>query len=86
MAQLRPAVAEQNPRSAKKGYQVSGLSVAPEHVHVALRGNIEHSPEAIALAFQNNLAYALGQVRVWQYTYYVATFREYDMNAVRNWE
>jgi REP element-mobilizing transposase RayT len=72
--------------AAKKGYAISRLSVVPDHVHLALRGNIEHSPEQIALAFQNNLAHTLGQMRVWQGTYYVGTFGEYDMNAVRSWE
>lgn len=72
--------------AANKGYEISRLSVAPDHVHISLRGNIEHSPEQITWAFQNNLAYALGQVRVWQDTYYVGTFGEYDMNAVRMWE
>jgi REP element-mobilizing transposase RayT len=67
----------------KKGYAIFCLSVMPDHLHVALRGNIRHSPQEIALAFQNNLAYALGQVRVWRHTYYAGTFSEYDMQAVR---
>ncbi len=66
-----------------KGHTVSCLSVMPDHLHVALRGNVEHSPHQIALAFQNNLAYALGQLRVWRSTYYVGTFSEYDMGPVR---
>lgn len=67
----------------KKGYGISRLSPMPDHLHISLRGNLDHSPEQIALAFQNNLAYTLGQVRVWQASYYVGTFGEYDMNAVR---
>jgi REP element-mobilizing transposase RayT len=67
----------------KKSYGISRLSVMPDHLHVSLRGNIGHSPEQIALAFQNNLAYVLGKTRVWRDTYYVGTFGEYDMNAVR---
>ena len=55
----------------------------PDHVHLALRGNIEQSPEEIALAVMNNLAYAFGQNPIWQASYYVATFSEYDMGAVR---
>lgn len=70
----------------KKGYGISRLSVMPDHLHLSLRGNIEHSPEEVASAFQNNLAYILGQVRVWRATYYVGTFGEYDMNAVRSWD
>ncbi len=70
----------------KKGHGISRLSVMPEHVHFSLRGNIEHSPQDIALAFQNNLAYHLTRCRVWRETYYVGTFGEYDMNAVRSWD
>jgi hypothetical protein len=51
---------------------------------LALRGNVEETPEAIALALMNNLAYALGQRPVWRCGYYVGTFGEYDMNAVRD--
>jgi REP element-mobilizing transposase RayT len=68
----------------KKGHAISRISVMPDHIHIAARGNIEHSPEQIAMSFQNNLAYALGQIRVWQPTYYAGTFSEYDMGAVRH--
>jgi len=67
----------------KKGYLLSTLALLPEHLHVALRADIEQSPEDVALAFQNNLAYALGQNAVWKYTYYTGTFGEYDMDAIR---
>lgn len=60
----------------KKGHAISRLSVMPDHLHIAMRGNIDQSPQDIALAFQNNLAYALGQCRVWRDTYYVGTFSE----------
>jgi REP element-mobilizing transposase RayT len=68
----------------KKGHAISRLSVMPDHLHMALRGNVAHSPQEIALAFQNNLAYAMGSLRVFQATYYVGTFGEYDMQAVRH--
>lgn len=67
----------------KKGYQISRLSLMPDHLHLALRGNVKQSPQEIAVAFQNNLAYALGQVRIWADTYYAGTFGEYDMWAIR---
>lgn len=67
----------------KKGYGISTLSVMPDHVHVAMRGDIAHSPEEIALGFMNNLAYAFGQKPIWQAGYYVGSFGEYDMGAVR---
>jgi len=49
----------------KKGYAISTRSVMPDHLHLALRGNIEQSPEEIALAMMNNLAYAFGQNPIW---------------------
>ena len=58
-------------------------SLMPDHVHIALRGNIEESPEEIALALMNNTAFAMGQNAIWQNGYYVGSFGEYDVNAVR---
>ncbi len=68
----------------KKGHAISRLAVMPDHLHIAIRGNVEHSAQDIALAFQNNLGYALGQCRVWQDTYYVGSFSEYDIGAIRS--
>jgi REP element-mobilizing transposase RayT len=67
----------------RKGYSISWLSVMPDHLHVALRGVIDQSPAEIAGAFQNNLAYVLGQKRIWNDGYYVGTFGEYNMEAIR---
>ncbi len=67
-----------------KGYAIGAASVMPNHIHLALRGDYQRSPHEIALAFQNNLAYLLGQQRVWQENYYVGTFSDYDMWAIRN--
>jgi REP element-mobilizing transposase RayT len=67
----------------KKGYAISRLAVMPDHLHVALRGDQGQSPNEIVYAFQNNLAYAIGQRHLWEDTFYVGTFGEYDMDAVR---
>lgn len=69
--------------AAKKGHTIGELSILPDHLHMALRGDIEQSPQDIALCYLNNLAYALGQKAVWQFGYYAGTFGEYDMGAVR---
>jgi REP element-mobilizing transposase RayT len=69
--------------AGKKGQSISRLSVMPDHLHLALRGKIEESPAQIALAYQNNLAYALGQKPVWNAGFYVGTFGEYTTQAVR---
>ena len=67
-----------------KAYGISALSVMPDHLHIALRGEPAHSPQEIVLSFQNSLAYALGQNAIWDHNYYVGTFGEYDMGAVRD--
>jgi REP element-mobilizing transposase RayT len=55
------------------GCRIAAVSIMPDHTHTALRGNIEHSPEEIALAFQNELAQVMG-CRAWQDGYYAGTF------------
>ena len=69
--------------AAKKGYRIGSVSVMPDHIHLALRGNISHSPEQIALAFQNNLTYMARKGAMWRPGFYVGTFGEYDMEAIR---
>jgi REP element-mobilizing transposase RayT len=68
----------------KKGHLISVESVVPDHLHIAMRGNIEHSAEEIALGFMNNLAYRLGSRPIWECGYYAGTFGEYDMRSVRS--
>jgi REP element-mobilizing transposase RayT len=69
--------------AGKHGCHVADLSVMPDHLHVAMRGNPGMSPQDIALSLMNNTAFALGQVRFWEDGYYVGTFGEYTMSAVR---
>jgi REP element-mobilizing transposase RayT len=68
--------------AAKRGYRLSTLSVMPDHLHTSLRGNPSQSPWDIALCFQNNLAFQLG-VPLWKETFYVGSFSEYTMRALR---
>lgn len=68
----------------KKGHLLAVQSVMPDHVHLALRGNIDQSAEEIALAMMNNLAYFFGQQAIWQPGYYVGTFGQYNMHAIRS--
>ena len=67
----------------KKGCAISHLAVMPDHLHAAVRGPIDRSPEAIALAFLNNLSYVMGYNRCWSAEYYVGTFSEYTLRALR---
>jgi REP element-mobilizing transposase RayT len=68
---------------AKKGYAASTLAVLPDHLHLALRGDVAQSPEVIALSFLNNLAHVLARRPWWEAGYYAGTFGEYGMAAVR---
>jgi REP element-mobilizing transposase RayT len=69
--------------AAQQGYRISALSVMPDHVHIALRGRIEHCAEEVALSFLNGLSEAVGQSPIWEFGYYAGTFGEYDMGSVR---
>jgi REP element-mobilizing transposase RayT len=66
-----------------KGHRIARLSVMPDHLHAAMRGNISHAPGEIAVNFMNNLANLLGQEALWQPSFYVGTFTEYDMDVIR---
>jgi REP element-mobilizing transposase RayT len=68
---------------AKKGYAASTLAVLPDHLHLAVRGDVAQSPEEIALSFLNNLAHVLDQRPWWEAGYFAGTFGEYGMAAVR---
>jgi REP element-mobilizing transposase RayT len=66
--------------AAKKRHAVSRLAVMPDHLHVALRPQIEESPLQVAFAYLNNLGHMVG--RLWQEGYYVGSFGEYSANVV----
>jgi REP element-mobilizing transposase RayT len=66
----------------KHKYLIGARAWMPDHVHVALRGNIEESPAEIALSLMNNTAFISGQRAIWERGFYVGTFSEYDVRAV----
>jgi REP element-mobilizing transposase RayT len=66
----------------KHQYGIAARAWMPDHLHVALRGNIEESPAEIALSLMNNTAFAMGQNELWQRGFYAGTFSEYDVRAV----
>jgi REP element-mobilizing transposase RayT len=69
--------------AAKMGHSISSLVLMPDHLHITLRGNIEHSPTDIGRCLQNDLAYAVGNHRLWADGFYVGSFGEYGMDDVR---
>ena len=62
---------------------IAVLSFMPDHLHAVLRPEPALAPATVAMGFQNNLAWAVGPCAFWEFTYYVGTFGEYTMGAVR---
>ena len=67
-----------------KTHLISSLSVMPDHLHIALRPKIDETPAQVARSYQNNLAYFLNRGRIWEDSFYVGTFGEYTMQAIRH--
>jgi REP element-mobilizing transposase RayT len=66
----------------KKKCIIAKFAIMPDHIHIALRGNIELSPYEIALSFLNNLAYLLRKGRFWSNEFYVGTFSSYALDQI----
>ncbi len=62
--------------------ELAEISVMPDHIHMALRGNINLSPQDIALSFLNGLAYAMGSNACWSEEAYVGSFSEYAVSRI----
>jgi REP element-mobilizing transposase RayT len=69
--------------SQAKGHLLARAGILSDHVHLALGCGIEESPLQVALGYLNNLAYAQGMTAVYQLGFYVGTFGEYDLGAIR---
>jgi REP element-mobilizing transposase RayT len=69
--------------ACKHRHQIKRMSLMPDHLHMARVGHFEQTPEEIALAYQNNIAFALGQKPIWQESYYIGTIGQYAMAAIR---
>lgn len=69
--------------SRSKRHRLSRTGILTDHVHLVLGCEFITSPLGIALGYLNNLAYAQGMRRVYQYGFYVGTVGEYDLGVVR---
>ena len=67
----------------KKQHRLSRAAILADHLHLTLGFAIEESPEAVALTYMNNIAYAHGLEPLFCHSYYVGTFGEYDLGAIR---
>lgn len=64
-----------------EGCRVKSFALMPDHVHLALRGDVAKSPAEIGVEFQNVLARAAG-CRLWDDRFYVGTFSSYALNRI----
>jgi REP element-mobilizing transposase RayT len=69
--------------AAKKGHLLSRGQLLTDHLHLTLGCALTESPQQVALGYMNNLAYAEGMKPLFEFSYYVGTFGEYDLDAVR---
>ena len=69
--------------SKKNRCRLSAAGIFPDHIHLTIGCSSVESPEDIALSYLNNLAHAQGMRPIYQAGYYVGTFGEYDLGAVR---
>jgi hypothetical protein len=58
-------------------------TLLPDHPHATLACGFEQSPEEVALGYMNNLAFAHGMKPLFCGSFYVGTFGQYDMGAIR---
>lgn len=69
--------------ASKKSHLIGRGQVLADHLHVTLGCGLLESPREIALAYMNNLSYFEGMKPLFQYGFYVGTFGQYDLNAIR---
>ncbi len=67
----------------KKGLLLSRAGIVANHLHLSIGCGIEDAPEELAMCFLNNLAYAHGMKAVYRFGYYVGTFGNFDLGALR---
>jgi len=80
---LRSLVAAVRKIAAVKGYRLRRASPMLDHLHLTLQVPFDVAAVDVVFAFQNNLAYMLDLGRFWADNYYIGTFGEYGMGAVR---
>jgi hypothetical protein len=68
----------------KRGYLLAEAGIVANHLHMAIGCDIEDTPEAVAMCFLNNLAYAHGMQAIYRFGYFVGTFGDFDLGALRH--
>ncbi len=69
--------------SRKSAWKIAKLSLMPDHVHIAIRGEIDTSPLDISGQIREETSRAVGIFGFWMPTGYIGTFGHYGMGAIR---
>jgi REP element-mobilizing transposase RayT len=67
----------------KRGLLLSRGGLLGDHLHLTIGCPIDQSPERIALSFMNNIAFVHDMKHWFEFGYYVGTFGNYDLGAIR---
>ncbi len=76
------AAAKTPTRSGLTSPGLKSLAVMHDHLHIAFRGNISHSPADMAVDLWDRLNRIAG-CRLYQDRIYIGTFSQYSLNALR---
>jgi REP element-mobilizing transposase RayT len=66
-----------------RGYRLSQAGIVADHLHLTMGCDVTQAPQEVALCLLNNLAYVQGMRPIYQYGFYVGTFGNYDLGAIR---
>jgi hypothetical protein len=69
--------------SRAKRYRLARIGLVSDHIHLLLGCDVTDDPQAVALAFMNNLAYVQAMRPVLKFSFYIGTFGRYDRQAIR---
>jgi REP element-mobilizing transposase RayT len=69
---------------ADHGFLISRGGIVPTHVHLALGCGVGDAPGDVAISFLNALARADGMQPVCKFGFYVGTFGNFDLGAIRH--
>jgi REP element-mobilizing transposase RayT len=64
-------------------WKIGKLAMMPDHVHLAIKGVPESSPQDIGLRIQDECSRAVGTHGFWMPNWYMGTFGRYGMGGVR---
>lgn len=68
---------------AKKSQLLARIGLVSNHVHILMGCAVDESPQTVALALMNNIAYAFGMKPMFEFSFYAGTFGPYDRAAIR---